>query len=76
MSSSSLSWSPQRLNRDKFYIGERTLEAAEASVWLSRFLSGILEYAVGSIANDDNRLETQIELANQLLMWLKQQLNE
>lgn len=65
-----------RLNHDKFYIGERTLEAAEASVWLSRFLSGILEYAVGSIPNDDNRLEKQIDLANQLLMWLKKQLND
>lgn len=26
-----------RLNHDKFYIGERTLEPAEASLWLSRF---------------------------------------
>ena len=65
-----------RLNRDKFYVGERTLETAEASIWLSRFLSGILEYAVDSIPNDDNRLEQQIELANQLLLWLKVQLND
>ncbi|MDY0206098.1 MAG: DUF3427 domain-containing protein [Pseudomonas sp.] len=65
-----------RLNHDKFYIGERILEAAEASVWLSRFLSGILEHAVGLIPNDDNRLENQIKLANQLLLWLKAQLND
>ena len=65
-----------RLNRDKFYVGERTLEADEASIWLSRFLSGILEHAVGLIPNDDNRLEQQIELANQLLLWLKVQLND
>jgi len=65
-----------RLNRDTFYVGERTLEAAEASVWLSRFLSGILEHAVGLIPNDNNRLEKQIELANQLLLWLKAQLND
>ena len=65
-----------RLNRDTFYVGERTLEAAEASVWLSRFLSGILQHAVGLIPNDDNRLEKQIELANQLLLWLKAQLND
>ena len=65
-----------RLNRDRFYVGERTLEAAEASVWLSRFLSGILQHAVGLIPNDDNRLEQQIELANQLLLWLKKQLND
>ena len=65
-----------RLNRDRFYVGERTLEAAEASVWLSRFLSGIIEHAVGLIPNEDNRLEQQIELANQLLLWLKKQLND
>lgn len=65
-----------RLNRDRFYVGERTLEAAEASVWLSRFLSGILQHAVGLIPNDDNRLEQQIDLANQLLLWLKKQLND
>ncbi len=65
-----------RLNHDKFYIGERTLEPAEASVWLSRFLSGIFEYAVGSIPNSSNQLQEQIELANQLLLWLKTQFNE
>lgn len=65
-----------RLNRDKFYVGERTLEPAEASVWLSRFLSNILEFAVGSIASGDNQLQEQIALANQLLLWLKAQFDD
>lgn len=65
-----------RLNRDKFHVGERTLEAADASTWLSRFLSGILAHAVDLIPNDANRLEQQVELANQLLLWLKSQLND
>lgn len=43
---------------------------------MSRFLNGILQHAVGLIPNDDNRLEQQIELANQLLLWLKKQLND
>ena len=65
-----------RLNRDKFYVGERSLEPAEASVWLSRFLSGILEFAVGSVASGDNQLQEQIHLANQLLLWLKAQMDD
>ena len=65
-----------KLNRDRFYVGERVLEAAEASVWISRFLSGILEFAVGSISSGDNQLQQQINLANQLLLWLKEQIND
>lgn len=65
-----------RLNREKFYVGERSLEPAEASVWLSRFLSGILEFAVGSVASGDNQLQEQINLANQLLLWLKAQMDD
>ncbi|MBO1519636.1 DUF3427 domain-containing protein [Oceanisphaera pacifica] len=65
-----------RLNREQFYVGERVLETEEASTWLSRFLSGILSHAVDLIPNDANRLEQQIELANQLLLWLKTQLND
>ena len=65
-----------RLNREKFYVGERSLEPAEASIWLSRFLSGILEFAVGSVASGDNQLQEQINLANQLLLWLKAQMDD
>ncbi|RBP30093.1 hypothetical protein DET50_108137 [Marinobacter pelagius] len=30
-----------RLDRERFYVGERRLSSAEASIWLSRFLSNI-----------------------------------
>ena len=66
----------QRLDREKFYVGERVLDSSEASIWLSRFLSHILEYAIGSIPSGDHRLQQQIALANQLLLWLKEQLQE
>ena len=56
-----------RLDRERFYVGERQLEPAEAAVWLSRFLSRVLEYAVGSVTGED-QLQRQIELANQLLL--------
>ncbi|WP_368169307.1 DUF3427 domain-containing protein [Aeromonas sp. R4-3] len=65
-----------RLDRDRFYVGERQLDPSEAAVWLSRFLSRILEYAVGSVAAGDDQLQRQIELANQLLLWLKDHIQD
>jgi len=59
------------INRDVFYLGERPLESAEASVWLSRFLTKIMEYAIGAIPSGDNQLTEQISLANKLVLWLK-----
>lgn len=66
----------QRLQYDRFYVGERELSAAEASLWLSRFLSNVLEYAFESIPNSDSRLKDQIDFANQLIFWLKDQLQD
>lgn len=65
-----------KLDQDHFYVGERQLEPAEAAVWLSRFLSRILECAVGSVAGGDDQLQRQIELANQLLLWLKDRIQD
>jgi len=65
-----------RLDRDRFYVGERQLNSAEASVWLSRFLSNILEFAIEAVPSGDDRLQEQIELSNQLLMWLKSQISD
>jgi len=65
-----------RLNREKFYVGERQLNSTEASVWLSRFLSNVLEFAIDSVPSGDDRLQAQIELSNQLLMWLKGQIQD
>src|SRR5690554_1691141 len=65
-----------RLDRDRFYVGERQLNSAEASVWLSRFLSNILEFAIEAVPSGDDRLQQQIELSNQLLMWLKSQISD
>lgn len=65
-----------RLDRKKFYVGERALEPAEACVFLSRFLGKILEYAIGTIPASDDQVQKQIELANQLLFWLKDKLKD
>ncbi|SJL83570.1 DUF3427 domain-containing protein [Vibrio palustris] len=66
----------KRLDRERFYVGERELSAGEASVWLSRFLGNILDYAIGSVPAGDQQLQQQIELSNELLLWLKERLQD
>ena len=65
-----------RLNKERFYIGERVLEQAEAAIWLSRFLSRVIEYAVNCLPTGDDQLQRQIELSNQLILWLKDRVQE
>ena len=65
-----------RIDREHFYVGERELNSSEASIWLSRFLSHILEYAIESVPTSDDRLQHQIMLSNQLLVWLKGQIQD
>lgn len=65
-----------QLDREHFYVGERELNTSEASIWLSRFLSHILEYAIESLPASDDRLQQQITLSNQLLLWLKDQIQD
>ncbi|WP_127019770.1 DUF3427 domain-containing protein [Rheinheimera mangrovi] len=66
----------RNLDRTRFYVGERELSSNEASVWLSRFFSKIMEFAVASVPTGDDRLKLQIELANQMLMWLKDKIQD
>ncbi|ASU23399.1 restriction endonuclease subunit R [Vibrio qinghaiensis] len=65
-----------RIDRERFYVGERELNSSEASIWLSRFLAHILEYAIESVPVSDDRLQQQIALSNQLLLWLKTQIQD
>lgn len=65
-----------RIDRERFYVGERELNSSEASTWLSRFLSHIIEYAIDSLPAADDRLQQQIALSNQLLLWLKTQIQD
>lgn len=62
-----------RLDREHFYVGERELTSAEATVWLSRFLTHILEFAIGAVPSGDDQLQKQIDLSNQLILWFKDQ---
>lgn len=64
------------IDRDRYYVGERELDSSEASIWLSRFLAHILEYAIESVPAGDDRLQQQIVLSNQLLIWLKERVHD
>lgn len=64
------------LDRDRFFVGEKELDSNEASIWLSRFLSNVIKYAIESIPNGDDRLQQQIQLSNQLLLWLKSKIKD
>ncbi|KNC67665.1 DEAD/DEAH box helicase [Pseudoalteromonas ardens] len=67
----------QQLDRERFYVGERQLESDEAAIWLSRFMSKLMQLAIDSIpAGEKNRLEQQILLANKFVFWLKDQLSD
>ncbi|KAF7764410.1 ATP-dependent helicase IRC3 [Pseudoalteromonas citrea] len=66
----------QNLNRERFYVGERVLESAEAATWLSRFLAKLVEQAINAIPNSNERLQHQIELANKLVFWLKDHITD
>lgn len=65
-----------RLDRERFYVGERQLDAAEATGWLSRFLTRVLAFAIEAIPadKDEHRLTKQIQLANDLMLWLQQKI--
>ncbi|GAA5132865.1 DUF3427 domain-containing protein [Thalassotalea piscium] len=60
----------QNLDRDSFYVGERSLEAGEAATWLSRFLTRLIEIAMDSVPNGETRISEQINLANTIVKWL------
>ncbi|WP_076538060.1 DUF3427 domain-containing protein [Shewanella sp. UCD-KL21] len=64
------------LDRDSFYVGERTLEAAEAATFLSRFLTRIIEIAMDSVPNSDTRAHQQINLANTIVQWLSAHIHD
>jgi superfamily II DNA or RNA helicase len=66
----------QNLDRESFYVGERSLEAAEAATWLSRFLTRIIEIAMDSVPGGDNRISDQISLANTIVQWLSRHIKD
>ncbi len=65
----------RHLNHECFYVGERELTENEASLWLSRFIANLFEYAVSALPAGKDKLERQIEFSNQFILWLKEKLS-
>ena len=65
-----------QLDRNNFYIGEKEIAPAEAAQWLARFIANILEVVISSVPSGPSQLEKQIDLSNQLLVWLKDKCND
>jgi superfamily II DNA or RNA helicase len=65
-----------KIDKEKFYVGDRQLDTSEAAIWLSRFIAKVIAYVIDSIPSGDNRLHEQIILANKLIFWLKDQIND
>ena len=66
----------QNLDRKQFYVGERQLESAEAATWLARFLGKLVAHAINAIPQSKDRLSEQIDLANNLVLWLKDHIKD
>ncbi|WP_394202348.1 DUF3427 domain-containing protein [Shewanella waksmanii] len=64
------------LDCKRFYVGQRVLEQPEAAVWLSRFLCRLIEYAINCLPSEGDKLSRQIELSNELILWLKTKLQD
>ncbi|WP_319416005.1 DUF3427 domain-containing protein [Marispirochaeta aestuarii] len=59
-----------------FYIAKQSVDSAEAAGYLSRFLSRILFFVFESLPDHEDRLLTQVDLANALVKWLAEYLNK
>jgi hypothetical protein len=66
----------RNIDRDIFYVGDRQLEANEATLWLSRFLTKVISYAIDSIPSGEERIQEQISLANRLILWIKEHISD
>ena len=66
----------QNLDRDSFYVGERSLDIAEASTFLSRFLTRIIEIAMDSVPSGETKIHEQINLANTIVKWLSKHIKD
>ncbi len=64
-------------NSNDFYIGKRSLEKEEAAIWVTRFLSHLIERVMACIPdNNDSRIYEQISLANRMIHWLSEHIND
>jgi superfamily II DNA or RNA helicase len=63
------------LNQDNFYIDKTRIDKEEASAILSKHLSLTIKNAL-NYTKTENQIEAQIELANKVILFLKEELNK
>jgi superfamily II DNA or RNA helicase len=62
------------LDKNKFFINESVIDKQEAARILSRYLSDRIQFALGLFSRD-NSIEKQIELANKIILLLRNELD-
>ena len=62
-----------RLDHDDFYIKKSRLDKAEASTLLSKHLAHSIKTALSTIRGE-HQIEEQIEIANKIILFLKDEL--
>jgi superfamily II DNA or RNA helicase len=65
----------QGIDKTTFYINKSVLDKEEASAILSRHLAQTIKQALNYIRGD-NQIETQIEIANKIILFLKDELKK
>ncbi|MBW8186093.1 DUF3427 domain-containing protein [Shewanella sp. NR704-98] len=64
-----------KLDKDKFFISERNMDTAEQTLWLTRALVHVFHLAISESKNTKDSPLTQIELANKLIYWLQERVD-
>jgi superfamily II DNA or RNA helicase len=65
----------EEVNQNTFYVNKATIDKEEAATILSKHLGQTIKTALKSVSGD-NQIETQIEIANKIILFLKQELNK
>src|SRR5690606_19539365 len=65
----------KELDKDKFFLKKSLIDKEEASNILSTHLSKTLKYAF-QLIKGENKVELQIEIANKIIRFLKEELNK
>lgn len=63
------------INRDRFYINKSVIDKEEASAILAKHLSQTIKQALNYVKGE-NQIEVQIELANKIILFLKEELRK
>ena len=65
----------QEINNNNFYIDKTPIDKEEASLILSKHLSQTIKNALNYIKGE-NQIELQIQIANKIILFLKEELNK